>query len=121
MALGECGTPACQDALSTTIEQSAHVRAEVLAALVRVEAPLPDTVDRLLALNQQGDPLVRATLGVLVSRLAEREPEAAADRIAQLIRGVVGCPAELEALFGLLSSRACCSTSSSDSRSPGGR
>jgi hypothetical protein len=102
LALGECGTPACQDALSTTIEQAPHVRAEALAALVRVEAPLSDTVDRLLALSQQGDPLVPATLGVLFSRFAEREPVAAADRIAQVIRGVVGCPTELEALFGLL-------------------
>jgi hypothetical protein len=102
LALGECGTIACQDALLAALERDDEDRAEVLAGLTRVSAPLAETVDRLLALDQPDLELARSTIGVVLSRFAEVDPVAAADRIERIAGGIIGCPVELEELFAVL-------------------
>jgi hypothetical protein len=102
LVLGECGTPACQDALLDALLLDDGVRPEVLAGLTRVSAPLAETVDRLLALDQPDLEVARSTIGVVLSRFAEVDPAAAADRVERVVGGLAGCPVELEELFAML-------------------
>jgi hypothetical protein len=102
LALGACGTAACQDALLAALERDEEGRPEVLAGLTRVSVPSAKTVDRLLALDQPDLELARSTIGVVLSRFAEVDPAAAADRIERVVGGLVGCPVELEELFVML-------------------
>lgn len=102
LVLGECGTVACQAALLEALERDVGARSEVLAGLTRVGSPSIDTVDHLLVLDERGDRLAHAAAGVMLSRLAEHDPNAAALRLARLVHGLADCSDALEEVFTLL-------------------
>jgi hypothetical protein len=89
LALGECGTKACQDALLDALLLDDSVRPEVLAGLTRVSAPLAETVDRLLALDQPDLVVAYSTIGGCC-RGFEVDVAGAADRIERLVVGPAG-------------------------------
>ena len=103
-ALGESGTPACQEALISMLERGdKSIEAEILAALSRVSEPTLASVTTLLkhARADEGAEL-RATTGIMLARLASSEPELAQRLLAPLLQTLADCPPELDEWFMLL-------------------
>lgn len=100
LALGECGTAACQGILLDSFEQrNARAQREVLAGIARITAPSAETVDRLLAQHGGDDATLRSTLGIVLSRFAVIDPVGANERIGSVLEGMTDCPPGLDDLF----------------------
>ncbi|KIG13484.1 hypothetical protein DB30_07996 [Enhygromyxa salina] len=101
-ALGDCGTQPCQNALTRELDRNGTVREQVIAALTRVVEPSVETIDRLLELGDDGHEVTRASIGIVLSRYAERDPADAGARVEQLVGGLDRCSDRLDGWFGLL-------------------
>lgn len=102
LALGDCGTRQCQAALMAALDLDDRLRSASLAAWTRVEEPAVDAVDRLLEIAATSDEVMRASVGIVVSRFSVSDPDAASVRIQRLLAALDGCSASLDGWFGLL-------------------
>ncbi|WP_146157512.1 hypothetical protein [Enhygromyxa salina] len=102
IALGECGTQACQDALVVMLAREGQVRVDVLAGITRVLAPSASVADRLIELGEDGDDMTRAALGIVLARLFVVDPVAATTRVEGIVSGLDRCPTQLDPWFGTL-------------------
>lgn len=98
-ALGECGTARCQAELVARLDAAEH---DMLAVLVRVDAPTSDTLDAVLARAASGDVRTRELAGMLLHRHAQHDADDALARARALISPRATCSPDIDAWLGLL-------------------